>query len=540
MKDWTPGFYRSHNATKDRRIEVHDGQKWVPRASPMKQARDYRSIIYDRFFARDDDLTIRDRIRVCLVLPQFSDADARALLGDYPLVCVRGAEGLLALPLLLAAPSDDPPPPAACLEILRRWLDEPELVGDQRLPLRLSDGARNVASNPSGAKMRRVRGPAGCGKSLGLASRAVSLVEQGNSVLVVTFNVTLGHYLHDLCSRDARARHVPAWRSAITFTHFHGLLGGLVDQYAFASGPQPDWPGWAIRTLSQLYDEGVHDLPTYDAILVDEGQDFSQAWWAFLRDSVLRPGGEMLLAVDRTQNIYGQENWTEAAASGWGFRGPWTELRGTYRTPVDLVPVVAEYASCYLPDVEVDLPSVERDHPGLQEAHAPTVRRWVPSAAEALVQNAVEQVEALLAEHTTLSPSDVVVLADHATGAAVMDALGARGHDVSHIFRVEDDERRKRLKRRFWAGSPGIKGCTAHSFKGWEARAVVAIAPEHAGTPLALYVAMTRVKGDPYRRPAYLIVINAMSTLEPFQARFERAITPVEVPALAGQRALDV
>ena len=42
----------------------------------------------------------------------------------------------------------------------------------------------------------------------------------------------------------------------------------------------------------------------YDAILLDEGQDFNPLWWKALR-LVLKEGGEMVMAADVTQDIYG-------------------------------------------------------------------------------------------------------------------------------------------------------------------------------------------------------------------------------------------
>lgn len=126
VKDWDPKLYRSDKLTRDRRLEVYDGGKWVRRASPMKQAREYRSIIYDRFFARDDDdLNRRSRIRALLVLPQFTDAEAQSLLGDYPLVAVRGGDGVNDLSAVLQSPSHvRPRPMPACRSCGAGWTNQ--------------------------------------------------------------------------------------------------------------------------------------------------------------------------------------------------------------------------------------------------------------------------------------------------------------------------------------------------------------------------------------------------------------------------------
>lgn len=318
----------------------------------------------------------------------------------------------------------------------------------------------------------------------------------------------------------------------------HGLLSELVDQLGETPEGEVHWESWAVAIVHDAYARGTEDLPTFDAILVDEGQDFELAWWELLRRRMLRDGGEMVLAVDRTQNLYGRSDWAAEGATGGGFRGKWAELVGTYRMPVDLVPIVAAYAQVYLPGRDLDLPTVEKDHPALAEAHEPTVKRWIDvDNVSQLTADAVDAVEQLIEDHADLSPSDIVLLADHDAGLAIIEELRTRGHDAFCIFAPTGGEARKRLKRAFWAGRPGIKGCTVHSFKGWESRAVVCV-PSPRGE-LALYIAMTRVKGEP-TRPAFLTVVNAVDELRGFKTHFEREVLPNEVPALAGQRALDL
>ena len=100
------------------------------------------------------------------------------------------------------------------------------------------------------------------------------------------------------------------------------------------------------------------DLPKYDAVLVDEGQDYRLDWWQTLRKAV-KPKGEMLLVADKTQNVYGTaESWTEKAMTGAGFSGPWKELRDSHRLPSNLTPILKAYSDDFLlpSGVDVDLP----------------------------------------------------------------------------------------------------------------------------------------------------------------------------------------
>ena len=534
VKDWAPDVYRSERSRRHRWIEVFNGERWVQRVSPIKQVLAYEETFRDRFFVDRDGLrTTTEGLRVLLVLPRFTDEQGAELLGYFPL-----ATGTSLTELADRLQNESTPAlPAENLEDLLRWLDEPENVSDQRLPLTLSKEALSVAENPNGARVRRVRGPAGSGKSLGLAARAIALAAEGKSVLVLSFNITLVHYLHDLCARAARHRQVGRWQYFVSFSHFHGLLRDLIAQVGERCPEDEAWESWAIEALGRAYSQGNADLPLYDAVLVDEGQDFEPEWWNLLRAHLLRPDGEMLLVADRTQNLFERANWTDAGMAGGGFSGPWAELQGTYRIPVDLVPIVSEYARTYLSDVDLDLPSVQPDHPALAEAHEPTRRTWINVAPDDAVERAADEVWALIRSDEGLSPSDIVLLTDHEIGLQVVAALRASGCDAFSIFSRPGTEARRRLKRAFYAGTPGVKGCTVHSFKGWESRAVVCI-PSVRGQ-LGLYIAMTRVKAAP-SRPAFLTVVNAVEDLHSFKSRFERKVMVSEVPALAGQRALDL
>ena len=422
------------------------------------------------------------------------------------------------------------------IDRIRRELAEPEFVSDQRRPLKLSVAARNVATNPSNARMRRVRGTAGCGKSLGLAARASQLSKEGKDVLVLTYNSTLPHYLHDLAAR--RCAEITADVNRITFTHFHAFCNRICDNSRLAghqptsgrlpgvTDPEDEIVGRAIDAYKAGF--GLQ----YDAVLVDEGQDFNVHWWNFLRRHVVRPGGEMLLVADPTQDVYEKRAWTdEAVMKGAGFSGQWADLTGSYRMPADLTPLVAEFAERYVFGDRLD-PVVPEDLETGSSLAAPTRRHWfnAPSGSSIGVELGREVVR-LLADNPDLHPWDVVFLApSHQVGLTAVEVIRAAGHEVQHMFAVTRPEQRV-LKERFWGQAPGIKGCTVQSFKGWEARAVVLGINRQRESRRLAYVGMTRVKGDPDNRSAYLSVVNLDRSLDGFQARFNAG-----TPSLAQSR----
>jgi superfamily I DNA and RNA helicase len=114
---------------------------------------------------------------------------------------------------------------------------------------------------------------------------------------------TLWHYLRDLAVRYPEPK--KSIISRVTWLHFHEwckrscIQAGLSAEYAdlwrrhfgghddsFIENDEPldqmletDLPALAERAIT----EGEEDVPRYDAILVDEGQDFNLKWWTLLR-----------------------------------------------------------------------------------------------------------------------------------------------------------------------------------------------------------------------------------------------------------------
>lgn len=533
VKDWSLGAYRQAD---DGRIEVRQQGGWVRTAeAPRYQAHRYRSAIYDRLTGLTDDVPPFGQIRGIVVMPRCTTVQARALLSKSTIqdserwVEVFGYDDLQHDPTLLLTGSRQPAPhplPPSCLDALRRGLAEPEANSDQRLPLILSAAAANIENNPRDARIRRVRGSAGCGKSLGLAARAARLSQEGKEVLVVTYNATLPHYLRDLAAR--RCRDVGGSLTRITFTHFHDLCRRAVDDARLAGAVPAINPLPGVLTdFEAKIDQGIEAYrlgfgPRFDAVLVDEGQDFSLKWWNMLRQDVCRPDGELLLVADPTQDVYGQRAWTdEERMIGAGFSGPWTELRGSYRLPPDLIPVVAEFAQLHLDGIDVT-PVVATDHPQRSGRYQPTVRRWVnTNAGEPCGLRLGQEVVQLLRNNPDLSPSDVVFLANHREGLQAAKVITDAGFEVVHAFGNTTEEKRAR-KMRFYGSTSGVKGCTVQSFKGWESRAVVMSVGWGEEARRLVYVGLTRVKGDRTNRSAFITVVNSDFALRGFQERFER------------------
>jgi hypothetical protein len=528
VKSWSRGKYRQLDSGV---IQYVDGSGvWHDtKAQPRYQAYRYRSTIYDQFFALPEDTaTISQTVRSAVVFPNFSNDHARELFAlpqvskQEELVQVWGGDGLQQSPLDVVRGTGCPPPKKASIDRLKRQLVVPELTSNLS-SVRLSEDARNIAGNPNNARRRRVRGPAGCGKSFGLAARAARLAAERKSVLVLTFNSTLANYLRALTT--ARCRELRANPTLVTCTYFHAFCERVVSDAKLvgittAERSDLDWFDAIVVQAREAFDAGFECR--YDAVLIDEGQDFTLDWWNLLREHVVQPEGEMLLVADPTQDIFDKRAWTdEEQMLGAGFAGSWTELKGSYRMPTDMVPYANAFAERYLEGERI-AGAVPDDHADLFGAAVATRRNWdnVNSTKE-LGPAIGHEVVRLLTEHPELHPHDIAFLCEHHEhGLAAVKVIEAAGHPVHHIFAVRDKDRARR-KRRFWPDAPGVKGSTVHSFKGWETPALVMGIGRKPDSRRLAYVAMTRIRVGGIDKPAYLSVVNSDLTIAGFESTFE-------------------
>ncbi len=544
VKHWARGKYRPADGGT---IEYLSGGVWQSsKEAPRYQASRYRSTIYEHFFAQPDDSRKPTKaVRAIVVLPEWSTADAEKLLSEQAVspaerdVAVFGGDALHRPASELVG---TPPVEVNRASIARvhQHLKASVFTLDFVPAPKLSPGAKNIADNPSDARRRRVRGSAGCGKTYGLAVRAARLAAERKHVLVLTYNVTLANYLRTLVG--ARCTELRASPTFVTCVSFHGLCSRIADD-AERAGLTCDVPEGTKSydvSVAKAMSAGAQGFsPRYDAVLVDEGQDFNLDWWNFLRIHVAKPDAEMLLVADPTQDIYENKAWTdEESMKGSGFAGNWTLLTGSYRLPRDMAPIVNTFADRYVDGerIHADIPD---DHVAISGEFFPTRRRWLNIASTAELGRSVgEAVVELCRTDDDLSPADIVFLCEeHEQGLDAVKVIEQAGLPVHHIFAKHSQDQARR-KRRFWPDAPGIKGCTVQSYKGWETPALVmGIGAKPHSLRLA-YVAMTRLRVRE-GGPATISVVNAHHGAFTFDSTFavwRQLDVPLWAPPVPAER----
>ena len=143
-----------------------------------------------------------------------------------------------------------------------------------------------------------IQGPAGSGKTVLATARALELDAAGFRTALLCYNQLLGEQLkEDLADTN------------VVVNTFHGLCVEYADKAGLLAGLEADPDLWE-EVFPQLLPEAAGRLEkSFDAIVVDEGQDFLPDWWTYLElllDDV--ENGILYVFTDSNQNVF-RRDW---------------------------------------------------------------------------------------------------------------------------------------------------------------------------------------------------------------------------------------
>lgn len=547
VKDWNLDamhYWTEEQHNKAPKLMANDGNKTfsIQGQNPVEKIRRYKQEIHELYCPRLDGKAGFAAITAGIIFPFARQADLEALLtpsliyrgmidwGRYN--PVSGAEAISTGQIEIVFPESKRTSSRYMSEEyasdIRNWLIEPDYAETQRKPIELDSTQKSYVTSRTQSGYRRIKGPAGSGKSLILAARAAQLIGEGKKVLVVTFNITLLHYLMDVAVRWPSAS--GRTRREVTWLNFHAwckrvfLESDCEQEYLDLWQQAEDQSASQEEVLSQrlpvlvmkcIDDDADGLIEKYDAVLVDEGQDFRPAWWNALR-KVCHKNGEMLLVADATQDVYGTaRSWTDEAMNGAGFPGGrWAELQTCYRLPPSALEIAREFARRYLPSDITDLPNAPQGELDLY----PCNLRWVQIPLEVSTETCVQEILKMAprASPEPLAITDITFLTgSQKMGLSVVEVLNAKGVNTIHTF-SEDNRESRRRKMGFYMGDARVKATTLHSFKGWESRALVIFVGKvvDSHTCALIYTGLTRLKR--HSKGSFLTVVSCSSTLRDF------------------------
>jgi len=253
----------------------------------------------------------------------------------------------------------------------------------------------------------RVAGPAGTGKTVLALEAAQRLArEPGRRVLLVCFNKALARHLDAaLGPRDAAG-------GTIDVMTFHELcrrgaeeLGRPFEPPVDPVGAKKFWDEVAPATLLDAVAAG--HAPRFDAVVVDEAQDFHEDWSTVLEECLKdAKTGSLLVFYDPGQRIFGR-------GAGLSNAPPRFSLTVNFRNTRAIAAVVKELG-------QVDM----EPHDRAPDGEPPVVH---PMDSPAKTRQRLDELVLRLLQKNDVRPHQIVVLTPHTRERSTLAGLTSLG-----------------------------------------------------------------------------------------------------------------
>lgn len=392
-----------------------------------------------------------------------------------------------------------------------RRLKPPAHTLDQGLVIKLDEKQRKLSE--SKPQKMKVKGVAGCGKTTIMAQRAINAyARHNNPILILTFNITLRHYIRDKISQIQNR----GAESYFEIIHYHGFINNKINEHGFdVSELIKKYRGSESEKIERLYSdrkifESISNGEKYHTILIDEVQDYEPDWIKNIRDNFLIDDGEMVLYGDQSQNIYERDDNKRESALVLGF-GAWNKLTKSYRSNLDtpLVQLFKGFQESFLVNKYTDSEVFESNY--LQGSIQFDLLKYEQYGSKVNVESLWESIKFNIKNHD-INPNDLTIVCSKVEPLIELESLISNEEKTKIMFEDKDDlqqiqnifgserfkkiENIRRRKKCFFMQNSGlIKISTTHSFKGLESDTVFCILLEEDHEEM-VYTAITRAKNN--------------------------------------------
>lgn len=391
---------------------------------------------------------------------------------------------------LLALPAD------ALVDAMRDWFDPswtfPRLTASQVDSIRLIihpeiiiegtslavlDHKQEARARSIGHGHRLVYGVAGSGKTVVLLARARMLAKDASKrVLLLCFNKELAR----------RFREELRGNPNIDAINFHGWVARngvpLEDDYS------PEAEERRAKAFLQLLQAGGGEAGKYDAVLIDEAQDFNPLWFTCAKYALKQPDdGDLLIALDGGQNLYGRKTFTWKSvgvnAQGRVVSRTSYDFDRNYRNTRQILTVAAPFAAVNPSQDEDDALQSYRVDPAFAAREGPEPKSFAAQNRDAEIQAVVNSVQGWLQRgirsegdaYEPLGPGDIAILYPRCP-AALRPQLYALLEKLSKFSAVRlVSSAATNEARRGTGEGPALTVGTIHSMKGLQFKAVLLI-----------------------------------------------------------------
>lgn len=356
-----------------------------------------------------------------------------------------------------------------------------------------------------GDKHRLIRGVAGSGKTLILASRAKMLARAHPNwkILVLCYGIPLSRSLKQMINQK-----ISEPDDLFDLMHketSENIQSSNIEVYNFHEWLRNNlrMKDTDINLLLKKLNQNEAILPKYDAIMIDEGQDFESDWLKLLIHCLNPETQSLLLVEDRAQSIF-RKRTSLSHDIGLDFRGRSKVLSINYRNTAQIVQFAWNFYQEYsLLKNKVQEASIE----GVEIIPPQSTKRRGPEPLIKGFQSIQEELDFVSKSINFLHNEKDIPLYDIAILYRVKNS-----HNVSYIDIIKSSMESHNLpytwitessisKRNFVRDEHTIKISTIDSAKGLDFRVVFIINIENMPFPLEeveerevslLYIGMTR------------------------------------------------
>jgi hypothetical protein len=177
-----------------------------------------------------------------------------------------------------------------------------------------------------------IKGPPGSGKTLILIHRCCHLRKYNpkvKKILLVCYNIALVGYLKRLLQEKG----LGIGTNGIEVCHFYELCSRILGEPVHFENEDSEYYDLVTQETLEKVLNGRSLVGPFDAILVDEGQDFDGEMLKILLN-LIRPGGDLVICLDEYQDLYRRgSSWKSLGIKA---SGRTRHLKRAYRNTVEI------------------------------------------------------------------------------------------------------------------------------------------------------------------------------------------------------------
>ncbi len=329
---------------------------------------------------------------------------------------------------------------------------------------------------------RVLKGVAGSGKTLVITCRAKYLkkIQPEWKILIVCFNISLCQYIQQLLA----VSELYSDTSGIQVHHYHGLIKALTgaNMRRFDLETSEEWEARMCAILRHAIATGT-STTKYDAILIDEGQDFAVEWLRSLTELLDEHSDSLLLCLDPAQNIFGRTATYKSAGINVIGKKPVTLLK-SYRNTSEILSLARKFSKVQdtLPDPDEETTMESLLFPIDVDRHGQPPRIICELHAPGQIQFILDEIEAHIANRTA-NWHDIAVIYTSRFYAGFVERFKTAFRErfgADKLYWVSESQKSKMASN---LSAPSVKLSTIESAKGLEFRIVFLVGIEMLPRP---------------------------------------------------------